>query len=132
VRLDVGGTGQAIVGRLLPPEDFHARVPWNFALVNLEIDGKSPLYTADPATVIPGVKERIAANLGQSLRFTATVANDGRFRIDDVPAGDYLLSAYVEKRDQNPGSISNYHLRVLPVDPKSPATPIDLGPLQLK
>lgn len=132
VRLDVGGTGQAVVGRLLARDDFRGRAPWNFAIVNLEIDGNSPLYTAGPAAAIPGVKERIAANLGQALHFTATVGSEGQFRIDDVPAGDYLLSANIEKRDQNPGSISNYHLRVPPGDPKSPAAPVDLGPLHLK
>jgi hypothetical protein len=34
-RIDLGGTGRPIVGRLQPPQRLHGKVNWNFALVNV-------------------------------------------------------------------------------------------------
>lgn len=41
-RIDLGGSGRAVVGKLLPPADFDGRFPWHFALVTLEADRKRP------------------------------------------------------------------------------------------
>ncbi len=131
-RLNVGGNGRAVVGRLRPPENFEGRLPWNFALVHLQIDQPVPQGRIGVPRPIPGPGERAMADLAQSLYITATVDRDGRFRIDDAPEGAYVLSAYFEKPDRNLGTVQNYHLLVPPADGKSSETPIDLGTIQLK
>jgi hypothetical protein len=132
VRLNLGGTGRAVVGRLRPPENFEGRVPWNFALVNLQVDSNSPRYAAPVPGPNPAVQARLTDELTRILSVTATVDRDGRFRIDDMPEGDYLASVYFERRDGNPGSLSNYHIRVPPSDGKAAEPPINLGTIQLK
>jgi protocatechuate 3,4-dioxygenase beta subunit len=73
-RVDVGGTGRAVVGKLRPKAGFKEKVRWNFALVTVRSAANEPGRS--------------------SSQFTATVDRDGNFRIDDVPPGDYALSAH--------------------------------------
>jgi hypothetical protein len=84
------------------------------------------------APPIPRLEQRVMANLAQMQSVMATVDRDGRFRIDDAPPGEYLLSADFQSRDRSLGSVRDYHLAVPPADAKSPDKPIDLGTLQLK
>jgi hypothetical protein len=132
VRLNLGGTGRTVVGRLRPPENFEGRVSWNFALVNLQVDSNSPRYAAAVPGQNPAVQARLTNELTRILSVTATVDRDGRFQIDDLPEGDYLASAYFEGRDGIPGSLSNYHIRVPASDGKASEKPLDLGTIQLK
>ena len=67
VHIDLGGTGRPVVGRLQPPEGFTGKVRWNFAGHHGRGRREEPDYTV-------------------------TVDREGKFRIDDVPAGEYLLS----------------------------------------
>ena len=55
------------------------KVRWNFALVTVQSDA---------------TEDRAAGPY-----FTATVDRDGKFRIDDVPAGDYSLSVRFQRDD---------------------------------
>jgi Carboxypeptidase regulatory-like domain len=130
--LDVGGTGRAVVGQLRPPESCDGRVPWNFALVNLQFDKTSARLGANILPAVPGLEERVMANLAEMQSITATVDREGRFRIDDVPAGVYLLDASFQSRDRTLGSVRAYHIAVPSADAKSSDKPIDLGTLQLK
>ena len=41
-RLDLGGTGRPIIGKLAPPAEYSGKVLWNFALVKVETDLKPP------------------------------------------------------------------------------------------
>ena len=74
VHIDLGGTGRAVVGKLQPPEGFPGKVRWNFAIVQVQPDEK---------------EEREDSTL-----ITATVDRDGKFRIDDAPAGHYSSSPF--------------------------------------
>ena len=67
VHIDLGGTGRPVVGKLRPPEGFQGKVRWNFALVTAMSDQAETRAT--------------------SPSLTATIDRDGRFRMDDVPAG---------------------------------------------
>ncbi len=131
-RLNVGGTGRAVVGRLRPPESYNERVPWNFALINMQVDQPAARNRIVVPRPIPGPGERAMADLAQSLYVTATVDRDGRFRIDDLPAGGYVLSAYFEKPDRNLGSVQNFHLLVPPANDRTAEKALDLGTIQLK
>ena len=97
---DAGGIGRAVVGQLRPPETYDGRVPWNFALVNLQFDQTSARLGAIMLPPVPGLEERVMANLAEMQSITATVDRDGHFRIDDVPAGVYLLDASFQSQDR--------------------------------
>jgi RNA polymerase sigma factor (sigma-70 family) len=107
--IDLGGIGRPVVGKLAPPEDFRGKVRWNFALVTAMSDEAKTQAT------------------GPYL--TATVDRDGRFRVDDVPAGTYSLSVRFD-RDQA-GRLRNHPFQVPPPTGESPARPVDLGKLTL-
>lgn len=109
-QLDLGGTGRAVVGKLLPPAGFDGPVRWNFALV-----------TAAPAAA----EARVA---GPSLM--ASIDRDGHFRIDDVPAGTYSLNVRFERHGA--GQLFNHPMEV-PAQPGDVAgPPVDLGMLRLE
>jgi Carboxypeptidase regulatory-like domain len=110
-RVDLGGTGRAVVGKLRPPDGFKEKVRWNFAIVSV----------------------RSATKEGNSLgeQFTATVDRDGSFRIDDVPAGDYALSADFFRRD-GAGRLLDHFFKVPPAKDDPSESPVDLGALTLE
>ena len=110
VRIDLGGTGRAVVGRLQPPERFAGKVRWNFALVTAMYEEPKP-WVSGPY-------------------LTATVDRDGRFRIDDVPAGTYSLS--VDLRPHEGGHLQDLHFKVPLPEGNLAAQPVDLGLLKLE
>ncbi len=106
----LGGSGRAVVGKLVPPEGSKEKVRWNFALGTLN----SP-------TRGPG---------GKGLDFTVTVAPDGTFRIDDVPAGSYMFSVYFQR--DRAGLIHDRMVTVPKVEGEAAEKPLDLGTLTLE
>jgi beta-lactamase regulating signal transducer with metallopeptidase domain len=105
VHIDLGGVGRPVVGKLHPPEGLTEKVRWNFADV----------------TVVSGA---------DGPYFTVTVDREGKFRIDDVPAGDYSLS--VRFRRDNAGGLSNYRFSVPMLEGDAAGRPVDLGTLKLE
>ena len=55
---------------------------------------------------------------------------DGKFRIDDVPAGDYSLSVRFMKTPV--GYLSDHRFRVPALEGDAAARPVDLGTLKLE
>jgi hypothetical protein len=110
-KLDVGGTGVPVIGKLQPPAGFVGIPRWNFALVAARLDLPQPLLAASPY-------------------ITATVGRDGAFRIDDMPAGEYLLNVRFNKDPV--GRLSNVRFLVPPADGDHRDRPLDLGTLNLE
>jgi protocatechuate 3,4-dioxygenase beta subunit len=108
--IDLGGTGRPVVGRLQPAEGFTGKVRWNFAVIWVQ-----PVAAGDRA---------------DGPRFTVSVDRDGKFRIDDVPAGDYAMTVRVDRDD--PGQLQNHRLQVPAVEGDPAAQPVDLGTLRLE
>jgi hypothetical protein len=102
VHIDLGGTGRAVVGRLEPATGFAGKARWNFALVQARPEKEGGPY------------------------LTATVDRNGRFRIDDVPAGGYTLQARFDRGGA--GSLPGHPFRV----PPDGGEPVDLGTLKLE
>jgi Carboxypeptidase regulatory-like domain len=110
VHIDLGGTGRPVVGRLEPAAGFTGKVRWNFAVIWVQ-----PIAAGDGA---------------DSPFFTVSVDRDGKFRIDDVPAGDYSMTVRFDRDDA--GQLRNHRFQV-PAAEGDPATlPFDLGTLKLE
>jgi hypothetical protein len=108
VRIDLGGNGRAVVGKLQPADGFTETVRWNFALID--------------------VRSARNEDRRKSPHFTATVDRDGTFRIDDMPTGDFALSVSFQR--EAAGHLRNYRFTV-PPEGDLAAGPFDLGPLKL-
>jgi protocatechuate 3,4-dioxygenase beta subunit len=111
VHIDLGGTGRAVLGKLQPPAGFSGKVRWNLARILAWAPEQD--QRADRPSV------------------TATVDRDGKFRMDDVPAGQYLLRVwFIEGHD--PGHLDNHPFVVPPTQEGEPGKPVDLGTLTLQ
>jgi beta-lactamase regulating signal transducer with metallopeptidase domain len=110
LHLDFPALGRAVVGTLHRPIGDKKKVRWSFAQVEIE-----PEKTAD------GTRHQ---------HFTASVAPDGTFRVDDVPAGDCSLNVRFQLGDG--GFLINHHFRVPNANATPSAPPLDLGVLTLR
>jgi len=150
--IDLGGAGLPVVGRLAPPPSFQGQVLWNFALVDAGIDVAEPKMPTPPADVQDDPARREAwwkqwkatpeGQAWQKTRdaadkvrranphFTATVARDGSFRIDDVPPGRYMLN--VRFSEHSAGQLFGFRFTVLENGEAQRGEPIDLGVLTLQ
>ncbi len=146
-KLDLGGSGRAVIGTLAPSGDYAERVLWNFALVNVNGDVKRP--TTPPALVNLrddpiGKAAWLATGEGKAWTLadqayeharaaypyiTATVDRDGSFRIDDMPSGNYVLNVRFSKHA--PGVLREYRFIVPPEEDDSTNKGLDAGPLDL-
>jgi beta-lactamase regulating signal transducer with metallopeptidase domain/uncharacterized GH25 family protein len=155
-RIDLGGTGRPIVGRLQPPQRLHGKVNWNFALVNVNSYFPAPpnLEELIPPDIRVNTVKRsewllqweqteagkawraltIAYEKNQPVRdaspyFTASINRDGTFRIDDMPAGDFSLSVWFSRNAA--GQLQDYRFSVPPMDGNESEKQLDLGDLNL-
>ena len=109
--IDIGGDGVPMIGKLQPPAGFKGAPLWNFALLTAQVDPPQPVRSRSPYV-------------------TASVDREGRFRIDDMPAGEYLLTV---RFSRNPvGRLSQIRFTVPPADRAQPAQLVDLGHLTLE
>jgi hypothetical protein len=71
-----------------------------------------------------------AGDRADSPFFKASVDRDGKFRIDDMPAGDDAMTVRVDRDD--PGHLRNHRFRVPPAEGDAAECPLDLGTLRLE
>ncbi|MBA3315469.1 MAG: hypothetical protein H0T47_19550 [Planctomycetaceae bacterium] len=138
-RIDLGGDGRPVTGRLEPPAVAEFR--WSHAVVRLN---REVGRLTEPAGIAGDAAKRAAwradwlksdagrawltANAAlqrfdeSSPSFTATVDRDGTFRIDDVPPGEYVLTARIDDRARG-GSAK----RRVSVPDDGSREPLDLG-----
>jgi beta-lactamase regulating signal transducer with metallopeptidase domain/uncharacterized GH25 family protein len=109
VEIGLNGTGRPVVGKLVPPDGFAEQVRWSLAQVRVQ---------------------PVAAEMrGINPQWTAAVDRDGKFRIDDMPAGDYSLSARFQQ--DPPGRLGDHRFKVFLADGDRAVEPVDLGELKL-
>ncbi|QEH38048.1 ECF RNA polymerase sigma factor SigE [Aquisphaera giovannonii] len=113
--VDLGGTGRAIVGRLELTAGPGEKPPWNFAEV--------------ASTPVPEARADLPSLM-------ATVAMDGRFRIDDVPPGRYRLVArfgpYEAVRRRGLQGLSCARTIDVPAPDGRPVNEVDLGVMKME
>jgi hypothetical protein len=111
VKADIGRHGRAVVGRLKPPRGFSKPVLWQFAHVAITPDSENPE--------------------AEKRRYTASINQDGRFRVDDVPPGRYELSSGL-MNEFAPGRLVDIPLTVPGEKIRPLNQPLDLGELEVE
>ncbi len=130
VRLDLGGTGRAVVGKAALPAELAGRKDWLYGFCYL---------VRKPASTEPGGAGGKTSSVGRrDASFTFKVEADGSFRIEDVEAGTYelLIKANEEPPDHRGlGTAALATTRSEVVVPAMPGgrsdLPLDLGAVTL-
>ena len=150
----LGGVGRPLVGKLIPPDG--TEMPnWKFALLMVNADLVQPSLPESMSVETPNETEAERAvrwdtwektdegktwsaayrayrdEEDRSTQFRATIDRDGSFRIDDMPAGNYVLTMPFFN-DKAPGKLSEFHFTVPNVEDGTQPEPLDLGNLQLE
>jgi protocatechuate 3,4-dioxygenase beta subunit len=106
--VELGGTGRPIEGRAILPPGEQELIDWNFAIGRLspksaevpypdnfrEMDAEAQQAWYEAWQGSDAYQEYLKAR-EQQVTYAFTFRSDGSFRCDDVPAGDYALSASV-------------------------------------
>jgi hypothetical protein len=106
--VQLGGTGRPIEGQAILPPGEQESIDWNFAIGRLspksaevpypenfrEMDAEAQQAWYETRTKSDAYHEYLKAR-EQRITYAFTFRSDGSFRCDDVPAGDYKLSADV-------------------------------------
>jgi hypothetical protein len=109
VSVELGGTGRPVVGRLEAPPEFAGNVRWSFATITL---------------YYPNEVRR------HGTSFSITADKEGKFRIDDVPAGEYWMSVWFA--DRQPLTIPGFPVNVPAMTGGRSDDPLDLGAVKLQ
>jgi beta-lactamase regulating signal transducer with metallopeptidase domain/uncharacterized GH25 family protein len=151
-QLNIGGTGRPVIGKLIAPTGDKEPVLWNFALVEVSIGLIPPPRPTPPADVQnnqvrlkewwdawqatdEGLNWNVDYAAFEQLKrqypyVTASVDQDGNFRIDDLPPGYYVLRVRFDRKA--PGVLSGYHFTVPAMEVEYISQPLDLGSLTLE
>jgi beta-lactamase regulating signal transducer with metallopeptidase domain len=146
--VNVGGDGRAVIGKLVPPEDYAGKVLWNFASIWVKVDLPQPPLPEPPEDVQNDEDRREKwwiewqqTAAGKAMMehqedqrkqpsFHASIDRDGTFRIDDVSAGTYAVRMRFDR--DAPGRLSEYRFSVPPVNEDDVGQTLDLGVLRLE
>ena len=144
--VDLGGTGRPVVGRFVLPAGIKpgAVFPYlNQTLTRIRPEPPYPNFLEGPQREA-WLSEWLATDEGKAYDrsarvFDTNVRPDGRFRVEDVPAGKYTLQAQVNEPGKGvPGSYGPELARIETevVVPEIPGgrsdEPLDLGTIELK
>ncbi|MDB5391088.1 MAG: blaR1 2 [Planctomycetaceae bacterium] len=157
-KLNLGGVGRALIGKIHPPKGFAGIVNWQFALVKVESFLPNPPMpdqpdipadiAADPVKEAEWMRKWMLTPAGKGWAtwlaiyeenqrliaarpsFEASVNRDGTFRIDDLPPGDFTLTIGMQRAGL--GTLTDYRFKVPMTDDLKANHPIELGNLTLE
>ena len=152
----VGGGGRGVIGRLPLPEGFEKKqLSSHRVSANIELkQGEIPLPASWEEMDVKAqhawhrewyVSEAGIAHVRAARRYAVEVEDDGSFRADDVPAGEYTLSVQIFRPEPQvnyywtgrfaaPSPIASvtHEFEVPEVEGEEDAKPVDLGNLRLE
>ncbi len=121
VEVRIGGKGRPVIGRFVLKAAPGVPVDWR---------------RNRPATVMKRRGFNLLPAPRENDRFAASLDKDGRFRIDDVPPGDYELTITIDGPPalDRPGPVTALGRVKVPIDvPEGDAdAPVDLGDIEAK
>lgn len=127
-KLDLGGTGRPVIGRLIAPDGDDEGIEWNSGFSSLEL-----LPPKEEA------RDPMAPDSGRR-RYSFRTNRDGSFRVEDVPAGMYRLQVQIHQPlvknglphlGKRLGSLTHeFTVKEMPGGRSD--EPLDLGRLELK
>ncbi|MGB7346754.1 MAG: carboxypeptidase-like regulatory domain-containing protein [Pirellulaceae bacterium] len=148
--VQLGGTGVAVYGKLVPPANYKEKIDWKQGSIRVEVDIDMPKQPEIPKEVgddrdayrkwwadwieTPAgktwvIKRTRAEEIRDgSVSFYATIDKDGSFRIDDIPAGQYAMSASSSRQGPR---VSDYKVTVTKSQVEV-GEPIDLGDVMIQ
>ena len=147
-QVTLGGRGRPLIGRIAPPPDFGHALDFSEG-ITFGIESNKPWsYFPPEALKSDNVSQRMhqasrtpeqIAYEGQYVQIGLPVADDGSFRMEDVPAGTYRLNARVGRGvGSEPTAASGRHIANLEhffTVPEMPGgrsnEPLDLGTIHL-
>jgi hypothetical protein len=106
---DIGGTGQPVVGRLVAPAGFNQTLDWTMSQAEVHTKASEGFQPpANWATMTDAQRKDLVAqwraahpspNGGHQFRefYPFPIQEDGFFRVEDVPPGEYALTVTVHE-----------------------------------
>lgn len=142
LHLVLGGTGRAVVGRVLAPAGYDKPIDWNYSRVNLSVFIAPPEHftTMTDAEKLAWRQAWFKSAEGQARMrnprgHSVMIENDGTFRIDDVAPGKYRLNVTADAPPENRYTINGPRIgeetRTITISEGDPDEPIDLGDIEL-
>jgi beta-lactamase regulating signal transducer with metallopeptidase domain/uncharacterized GH25 family protein len=143
--IEIGRGGRPVTGKLMLPPDFQQAIVWGQLRLELGSDVPQPfpvgLDMDDPQAVAKWQQTKEArdyemavaawqAQMAKLPEFSASVDREGNFRIDNVPAGKFVLSEWLALRDWKL-SLTPRAFEVPEIDGDYEETLLDLGEIHL-
>jgi hypothetical protein len=122
VSVQIGGTGRAVVGKVIVPAELSSRSDWEYAYCQITSQ-RQIAFAAPPMPLLirmssadaqrQWMQDWMKTDAGKAYfaaqqkafagmrNFPFSVSPDGSFRVDDVPAGDYQLSINIRQTNNN-------------------------------
>ncbi|MEO2013790.1 MAG: carboxypeptidase-like regulatory domain-containing protein [Fuerstiella sp.] len=135
-----------------PPGDYSGKVLWNFASVSVRVDLPEPEWPVPPADIQDDtaatskwweawqqtdegrlcmeVARKLQEEQRQHPRFQVSVDREGRFFVDDVTPGNYVVTAYFYRDAQ--GSLPDHRFVIPQLQDGDVGRELELGDLQME
>ncbi len=157
-KVQIGGVGRAVVGRVEIPPSLAGRKSYHFGFSAIETNAKPPnfdvppeVHELEPAARKQWFDEWKKSEAGQAYmkatkehqesvrRFALVVDQNGQFRADDIPEGDYVIR--IQVYEATPAGSSNFEqelavgskeFTITPMPGGRSDDPLDVGAVSLQ